>query len=32
MYGGFAWMLGERREAVLQPYQQLATAEPDRRS
>lgn len=32
MYGGFAWMLGERREAVLQPYQQLATAETDRRS
>ena len=32
MYSGLAWMLGERREAVLQPYQQLATAEPDRRS
>ena len=23
MYSGFAWVLGEQREAVLQPYQQL---------
>lgn len=23
MYSGFAWVLGEQREAVLQPFQQL---------
>ena len=23
MYSGFAWVLGEQRETVLQPYQQL---------
>ncbi|MEB0150889.1 DotU family type IV/VI secretion system protein, partial [Pseudomonas sp. CCC2.2] len=23
MFSGFAWVLGEQREAVLQPYQQL---------
>ena len=30
MYSGFAWVLGEQRETVLQPYQQLdpAPAEP----
>jgi len=23
MYGGFAWVLGEQRETILQPYEQL---------
>jgi type VI secretion system protein ImpK len=26
LYGGFAWVLGEQRESVLQPYEQLTTA------
>lgn len=26
MYSGFAWVLGEQRQTVLQPYQQLDPA------
>lgn len=26
LYGGFAWVLGEQRESVLQPYEQLTMA------
>ena len=26
MYGGFAWVLGEQRDTVLKPYQQLDPA------
>lgn len=32
MYSGFAWVLGEQREAVLQPYQQLPPSAIEPRS
>lgn len=32
LYSGFAWVLGEQRETVLQPYRQLLTAASEPRS